>query len=77
MSRITRTQLELMASELSTSQGVAQLMAGCPWLTEARAQSMPAGCMGLLAVMEHLGVEQVLVSDRDLLDGLLAEMLHS
>lgn len=46
------------------------------WLTPARAQTLPAGCAGLLALLDWLGVqEEVLVSDCDLLDGVVAEMV--
>ncbi|EFJ48452.1 hypothetical protein VOLCADRAFT_90684 [Volvox carteri f. nagariensis] len=45
------------------------------WLTEARCRTLAAGCAGLLGVMEALGVDDVVVSDADLLDGLLYEML--
>ncbi|GLI67224.1 hypothetical protein VaNZ11_011161 [Volvox africanus] len=47
------------------------------WLTEARCRTLAAGCAGLLGVMAALGLERVAVSDADLLDGLLAEILDS
>lgn len=44
------------------------------WLTAARAATLPAGCAGLLVLLARLGVDEVLVSDSDLLDGVLAEL---
>ncbi len=48
-----------------------RLLADYSWLTEARASSLLPGCAGILAVMQHFRAEQVLVSDSDLLDGVV------
>jgi exopolyphosphatase/guanosine-5'-triphosphate,3'-diphosphate pyrophosphatase len=46
------------------------------WLTAARAATLAPGCAGLLVLMDWLGADEVVVSDSDLLDGAIAEMLQ-
>lgn len=51
--------------------------AGWPrWLTAARAATLAPGCAGLLSVMDGLGFEEMVVSDCDLLDGVVADLQH-
>ena len=45
-----------------------------PWLTPKRAGSMPAGCAVLVAVLKWLERDAALISDRDLLDGVVMTM---
>jgi hypothetical protein len=47
------------------------------WLTTARASSLQSGCAAILAIMKLLKVQDVLVSDRDLLHGLMMDMVLS
>jgi exopolyphosphatase/guanosine-5'-triphosphate,3'-diphosphate pyrophosphatase len=47
------------------------------WLTAARAATLAPGCAGLLTLMDWLGVDEVCVSDNDLLDGVVAEMTEA
>lgn len=47
------------------------------WLTAARAAALAPGCAGLLVLLDWLGVDQVQVSDSDLLDGAVAAMVDS
>jgi exopolyphosphatase/pppGpp-phosphohydrolase len=47
------------------------------WLTTARAAALAPGCAGLLVLLDWLGVDQLLVSDADLLDGAVAAMVES
>jgi exopolyphosphatase/guanosine-5'-triphosphate,3'-diphosphate pyrophosphatase len=69
----------------SSVQELAQaLLAGAPhtqppWLSAKRADSLLPGCATLLALLDALGrgVEAVLVSDSDLLDGLMQQLLLS
>lgn len=51
-----------------------RLLQDFPWLTAARASSLAAGCAGVLAVMRCLGAQSVLVSDADLLDGVMLRL---
>jgi hypothetical protein len=51
-----------------------RLLQQFPWLTAARAASLAPGCAGVLAVMRCLGVQGVLVSDCDLLDGVMRQL---
>lgn len=46
------------------------------WLTAARAATLAPGCAGLLVLIDWLGADEVVVSDSDLLDGAVAEMLQ-
>lgn len=48
-----------------------------PWLTAARGSSLQSGCAAILAIMKLLKIHHVLVSDRDLLHGLMMELLTS
>lgn len=52
-----------------------RLLTGYPWLTEARLNSLAPGCAAVLAVMQCLAVEEVTVSDSDLLDAVLTRMI--
>ncbi|MEC7915576.1 MAG: Ppx/GppA phosphatase family protein [Actinomycetota bacterium] len=47
-----------------------------PGLEVERADVIVAGCCILVAIMRHWGVDECLVRERDLLDGLAAEMLE-
>jgi len=48
-----------------------------PWLTTARASSLQSGCAAVLAIMKLLKIHHVLVSDRDLLHGLMMDVVVS
>lgn len=45
------------------------------WLTDARARTLAAGTCGLAAMLQLLGVQHARVSDADLLDGAMRELL--
>jgi exopolyphosphatase/pppGpp-phosphohydrolase len=72
---LTAVDLRAAGEELSVPAGVAAARAQCPWLTEARASTLAAGCAGLLGLLQALGAREAEVSDADGLDGLLAELL--
>ncbi len=67
-----RTALLSLAGRMRDAEGRAHAMAQFAWLTRARADMLAPGCCVLLALLDELGVASVRVSDRDLLDGLLA-----
>ena len=46
-----------------------------PGLEEARADVIVAGCAILVTVFRHFGLETMLVSEADILDGLILSML--
>ena len=46
-----------------------------PGLEEARADVIVGGCCILVAIFRHFGLERVLVSEADILDGLVLSML--
>jgi exopolyphosphatase/pppGpp-phosphohydrolase len=46
------------------------------WLTAVRGAALSPGCAGLLVLMDWLGADKVVVSDSDLLDGAVAELLQ-
>lgn len=46
-----------------------------PGLEEARADVIVGGCCALVAVYRHLGIEEVLVSESDILDGLAMSLV--
>ncbi|GLC67238.1 hypothetical protein PLESTF_000532200 [Pleodorina starrii] len=74
-SLLTSYDIWAMMAHLAAPEGRAAALASYDWLTEARCRTLAAGCAGLLGVMAALGVDQVTVSDADLLDGLLADTL--
>ncbi|GLC34435.1 hypothetical protein PLESTB_000729100 [Pleodorina starrii] len=74
-SLLTSYDISAMMAQLAAPEGSAAALASYDWLTEARCRTLAAGCAGLLGVMAALGVDQVMVSDADLLDGLLADTL--
>jgi exopolyphosphatase/guanosine-5'-triphosphate,3'-diphosphate pyrophosphatase len=47
-----------------------------PGLEEARADVIVGGCCALVAIMRRLGLEEVLVSEADILDGLALSLLR-
>ena len=46
-----------------------------PGLEEARADVIVGGCCALVAIMRHLGLERILHSESDILDGLTLSVL--
>ena len=46
-----------------------------PGLEEARADVIVGGCCALVAIMRHLGIDELLVSESDILDGLALSLL--
>lgn len=53
---------------------IRRMLAQHPWLTGERAASLQPGCAGILAIMHHLQVHDVLVSDADLLAGIVQSL---
>ena len=46
-----------------------------PGLEEARADVIVGGCIVLVAILRHLGIEELLVSEADILDGLVSSLV--
>jgi len=46
-----------------------------PGLPEARARTIVGGSCAVVAIMRHFGLDSVRISERDLLDGIVAELL--
>lgn len=83
MSILHRQHIEDLMQQYLRAEGQ-PLEVGCSssgcwpgWLTAARAATLAPGCAGLLAMMDLLGVDEVCVSDNDLLDGVVAEMTEA
>lgn len=47
-----------------------------PGLEEARADVIVGGCCALVAIMRRLGLEEILASEADILDGLALSLLR-
>jgi exopolyphosphatase/guanosine-5'-triphosphate,3'-diphosphate pyrophosphatase len=47
-----------------------------PGLEEARADVIVGGCCALVAIMRHFGLDSILVSEADILDGLVISVLR-
>ncbi|KAG2442147.1 hypothetical protein HYH02_009635 [Chlamydomonas schloesseri] len=73
--RLTSSDVRQVMTKLAAPGGAAAAMAAYGWLTPGRAETLAAGCAGLLGVLSALGVDEVVVSDSDLLDGLLESVL--
>lgn len=71
MSVLQRSDIEGLMMQLCAAETPQMWPA---WLTPARAASLAPGCAGLLVLMEYLSVEHFVVSDCDLLDGVVADM---
>jgi len=71
MSVLQRSDIEGLMMQLCAA-GTPEMWPA--WLTPARAASLAPGCAGLLVLMEYLSVEHFVVSDCDLLDGVVAGM---
>ncbi|KAF6251503.1 Ppx/GppA phosphatase family-domain-containing protein [Scenedesmus sp. NREL 46B-D3] len=77
MSSLSMADVEGLLQQLILDEGRQRLLQQYPWLTAARAATLVPGCAGLLAAMRHLVVQTLLVSDCDLLDGVMLQLRHS
>lgn len=77
LSSLTFDRVMHLALNITTEKGIAHLHQVYPWLTQERLSALPAGCCGVMAVMEYLGASSMLVSDSDLVEGLLSSVKRS